>query len=200
MIPFDLNTRRVTRPFHGLLLGLFAMMLSTAAFAVETAAADDKYGIQPGDLLQISVWKEPDLQLEVVVRPDGGVSLPLAGDIAAKGRTVEQLRTEIASRIEKFIPDPVVTVAVKEIRGNNIYVIGKVNRPGAFVLAQDVDVMQALSMAGGTTTFAALNKIVILRREGGSQTAIAFRYAEVESGEKLEQNVLLRSGDVVVVP
>jgi polysaccharide export outer membrane protein len=158
------------------------------------------YGVQPGDILQISVWKEPDLQLEVLVRPDGGISLPLAGDIAARGQTVEALRAEIVSRIEKYIPEPVVTVSVKEIRGNNIYVIGKVNRPGVFVLTQDIDVMQALSMAGGTTTFAALNKIVILRRDGGGQTAITFRYAEVEGGSKLEQNILLRNGDVVVVP
>ncbi|RME35945.1 MAG: polysaccharide export protein [Gammaproteobacteria bacterium] len=158
------------------------------------------YGIQPGDVLEISVWREEDLAREVLVRPDGGISFPLVGDLQAQGRTVAELRQTIAERLQKYIPDPEVTVAVKQIAGNTVFVIGKVARPGAFIMSQPMDVMQALSMAGGTTTFAALNKIKVLRRADGRETAIPFRYAEVEAGENLEQNILLRPGDVVVVP
>lgn len=170
------------------------------ANAASDVAAGSGYTLHPGDILTISVWKEDDLKGDVLVRPDGGISFPLVGDIIAKGRTVEGIREEIVKKITKYIPDPVVTVQVKQIVGNNIYVIGKVNKPGAFVLNQDIDVMQALSIAGGTTTFASLNKIIVLRRQDGKQVAIPFRYGDVESGEHLDQNIPLKSGDVVVVP
>jgi len=163
------------------------------------AEADD-YGLKPGDILSISVWKEENLAQDVLMRPDGKFSFPLAGDIDARGRSVEQVRAEIVKRLEKYIPDPVVAVSVKQIQGNKIYVLGKVNRPGEFIMNSDTDVMQALSMAGGTTTFAGLNDIMILRRADGKQTAIPFHYADVEDGEHLEENIILKSGDVVVVP
>ena len=179
---------------------LIALVAPSSVAAESASGSTQGYGVQPGDILTISVWKEEDLKGDVLVRPDGGISFPLAGDINARGRTVEQIRQEIVSKIQKYIPDPVVTVQVKQIVGNNIYVIGKVNKPGAFVLNQDINVMQALSIAGGTTTFASLNKIIVLRRENGKQVAIPFRYGDVESGEHLDQNIELRSGDVVVVP
>jgi polysaccharide biosynthesis/export protein len=160
----------------------------------------EAYRVQAGDVLLISVWKEPELQREVLVRPDGGLSFPLAGDVGAARMTVDELRAFIAERLSKFIPDPVVTVAVKLIGGNRIYVLGKVNRPGEYPFSRPVDVMQALSLAGGTTAFAALNDIVILRRDNGTQKAIRFRYGEVENGRDLGQNILLRSDDTVVVP
>jgi len=184
----------------GLALLAFASLAPAVRAAQDAPKAPGGYGVQPGDILTISVWKEEDLKGDVLVRPDGGISFPLTGDISAKGRTVEQIRQEIVSKIQKYIPDPVVTVQVKQIVGNNIYVIGKVNKPGAFVLSQDINVMQALSIAGGTTTFASLNKILVLRREDGKQVAIPFRYGDVESGEHLDQNIELKSGDVVVVP
>ena len=158
------------------------------------------YRIQPGDVLMVSVWKEADLQAEVLVRSDGGVSFPLAGELEAAGHSVEELRTAINKRIKEYIPDAVVAVSVKEIGGNRVYVIGKVNRPGEFTFRGPIDVMQALSLAGGATSFAAVSDIHILRRENGLQQAIPFHYPEVESGRKLEQNILLRSGDTVVVP
>ena len=113
---------------------------------------------------------------------------------------MDELRTEIAGRISRYIPEPVVTVEARQILGNQVYVIGKVNQPGALVMTRDLDVMQALSIAGGTTPFASPNNIKILRRQNGQQTAIPFRYGDVEKGKDLEQNILLRSGDVVVVP
>ena len=170
------------------------------AFSAEPSVQSDVYHIQPGDTLIIAVWKEPELRGEVLVRPDGGLSFPLAGEIQTRGMTIAALRGEIESRIKRFIPDPLVTVAVKEIGGNRVYVIGKVNRPGEFLLSRPLDVMQALSLAGGTTPFAALNEIRILRRIDGQMEAIAFRYSDVERGRDLTQNIMLYSGDTVVVP
>lgn len=173
---------------------------SPATVRTDTKAALPDYGIQPGDVLTISVWKEEGLQSEVLVRPDGGISFPLVGDVSAAGKSVQQLSALISERLAKYIPDPVVTVAVKALTGNTVYVIGKVNRPGEFPATHYLDVMQALSMAGGANAFAALNDIKILRRVGGKQSAISFRYGDVESGKKLEQNIILQSGDIVVVP
>lgn len=177
------------------------LILGCAGWAGAQELASDGYKVQPGDTLEVSVWKEEDLQRQVLVRPDGHFSFPLVGDIDATGKTVGDLRAEISSSLERFIPDLVVTVTVSSIQGNKIYVLGQVNRPGEFVVNPSVDVMQALSMAGGTTAFAALNDIMILRRNGdGSQEAMRFAYKDVERGRRLEQNIVLQSGDVVVVP
>jgi polysaccharide export outer membrane protein len=159
-----------------------------------------RYEVQPSDLLQVSVWKEPDLTQQVLVRPDGGFSFPLAGEISAVGKSVEELRRELVERLARYIPDLVVTVAVLEIRGNKIYVIGQVNDPGEFIVNPRVDVMQALSLAGGTTAFASPSEIFVLRRDGAQQRRMPFNFDAVLRGRDLEQNVLLRSGDVVVVP
>lgn len=183
----------------------FCAALAFAAPAVcspTTAAVPPPvpYGLQAGDLLTVSVWKEPELQSEVLVRPDGRISFPLAGDLPAASRSVDELRGELESRLAKFIPDVVVTVAVKAVSGNRIYVLGKVNKPGDFVLGRPTDVMQAISLAGGTTPFAELDGIRVLRREAGKLRSIDFRYTEVERGRRLEQNIVLQGGDTVVVP
>jgi polysaccharide export outer membrane protein len=186
----------VTYPIIG---AVIACLAGIPAHGQESAGGG--YAIKPGDILEISVWNEEQMRREVLVRPDGGISYPLAGDLQAGGRTASQLEAEIGARLQKYIPDAVITVAAREIRGNSIYVLGKVNRPGPYVMNGDTDVMQALSMAGGTATFAGLNKIVILRRgAGGESRAIPFRYGDVESGENLEMNIVLQAGDVVVVP
>lgn len=181
-----------------LLLSFAAILVPAAVIAQERVVGE--YTVQPGDVLEVSVWKEEDLQREVLVRPDGGFSFPLTGDIVAIGKTVGELRAEITEKLRRYIPDLVVTVTVSEIRGNKIYVIGQVNNPGEFIVNPRVDVMQALSMAGGTTAFAALDDIVILRRGPAGQQAIEFDYKQVEKGRSLDQNILLTSGDVVVVP
>ena len=172
--------------------------------AAQQAAADAgavvRYEVQPSDVLQISVWKEPDLTQQVLVRPDGAFSFPLAGEINAVGKTVEEVRRELVDRLGRYIPDLVVTVSVLEIRGNKIYVIGQVNQPGEFIMNPRVDVMQALSLAGGTTAFAASSEIFVLRRDNGQQQRMPFNFDAVLRGRNLEQNVLLRTGDVVVVP
>lgn len=183
-----------------LLMMAFLLVLAGWAPRYAHAAEPEPYRIQPGDVLTISVWKEADLNAEVLVRPDGGISFPLAGEQMAAGRTLEDLRLSIDEKLRKFVPAPVITIAVRQIGGNRIYVIGKVNRPGEIPFSRPLDVMQALSIAGGTNSFAAVNDILILRRENGRQLSIPFRYADVERGRALEQNVLLRSGDTVVVP
>lgn len=158
------------------------------------------YRLQPGDVITVSVWKEADLQSEVLVRPDGGFSFPLAGEVDAVGKTVEEIRGVLVERLKRYIPTPVVTVAVKTIGGNRIYVVGRVNRAGDFPLSSPIDVMQAIALAGGATPFAAINDIVILRRQNGEQQAIHFHYSDVARGQALAQNVLLQGGDTVVVP
>ena len=158
------------------------------------------YLIGPEDVVVISVWKEEGLEQEVIVRPDGKLSFPLAGDVAAEGRTPEQVQKDITAKIERYIPDPVVTVTVKQIGGNKIYVIGQVKKPGAYVIGRYVDVVQALTLAEGLTPFAAENSIKILRRQGTEEQVFPFEYAEVKKGRSLEQNIFLKGGDVVVVP
>lgn len=165
-----------------------------------TQAEEAAYQVQPGDVLQISVWKEVDLQAEVLVRSDGGISFPLAGEMQVAGLSTAQISEEIGARIKKYIPSPVVTVVIKAIGGNRIYVIGKVNRPGEFPFTRPIDVMQALSLASGATPYASLSDIRILRRENGTQTVMRFDYNDVAKGKALDSNILLRSGDTVVVP
>jgi polysaccharide export outer membrane protein len=181
-----------------------AWMCLTLAVAAQAPSprggAVVRYEVQPSDLLRISVWREPELTQDVLVRPDGAFSFPLAGDISAVGKSVEELRLELVERLSRYIPDLVVTVSVLEIRGNKIYVIGQVNQPGEFIVNPRVDVMQALSLAGGTTAFASPSEIFVLRRNDDQQQRLPFNFDAVLRGRDLDQNVLLRTGDVVVVP
>jgi polysaccharide export outer membrane protein len=180
--------------------GLLFIQILPMCKAAEGIYVDNAYKIQPGDVLEVSVWKEEDLVKQVLVRPDGGMSFPLAGDIQAAGKSVAELQELITERLTKYIPDPVVTVATLKLDGNQFYVIGKVAHPGEFVANSYIDVVQALSVAGGMTPYAADNKIKVLRRENGKEVSIPFRYGDIEKGENLEQNIILQSGDVVVVP
>jgi polysaccharide biosynthesis/export protein len=190
------QTRAVTRAMGYVWL----LLMATVAAAQPETPSVVRYEVQPSDLLQVSVWKEPDLTQQVVVRPDGAFSFPLVGEVNAVGKTVEELRRELVQQLTRIIPDVVVTVSVLEIRGNKIYVIGQVNTPGEFIVNPRVDVMQALSLAGGTTAFASPSEIFVLRRDGTQQRRLPFNFDAVLRGRELEQNVLLRSGDVVVVP
>lgn len=171
-----------------------------AAPARDQAAESGAYSVNPGDVLEISVWKEQDLQKQAIVRPDGFFSFPLTGDIRAEGRTIEEIRTDVANRVSRFVPDPVVSIAILDPGGSQVYVLGQVQRPGEFKITRFVDVVQALSMAGGTTPFAQLDSIKILRREGSTQKAIPFAYSDIAAGKRLQQNIVLRPGDIVLVP
>lgn len=179
---------------------LLALLSGSVAAEDATPVARPGYRLQPGDVIDISVWKEQDLQHEMLIRPDGGLTFPLAGEIDTTGRTIEDIRGILTDRLKRYVPSPVVTVALKSIGGNRIYVLGKVNHAGEFPIASSVDVMQAISLAGGATPFAALNDIVILRRQNGQQQAFPFHYSDVARGRDLSQNIELQSGDTVVVP
>lgn len=181
-------------------LAAVTLVLAGLAQTGPLAAQEAGYTIKPGDLLAVSVWKEEALQGDVLVTPDGAFAFPLVGQVDARGKTVTELQKILTDRLVKYISDPVVTVSVREIRGNKVYVIGQVNKPGEFIVNPRVDVMQALSMAAGTTAFASLSNIIILRREGGKQEALNFDYTDVAKGRNLDQNIELRSGDIVVVP
>jgi len=189
------------------LQAMFLIFISSVsinfAFADSTSSVAGKprvYKIGPEDVLQISVWKEPELEREVLVRPDGGITFPLAGDIMAAGRTPSELQAEIKSRIKKYIPDAVVTVSVTKLTGLRIYVIGKVKKPGQFTIGRYVDVLQALTLAGGLDPYASQKEIKVLRKENGKEVVFPFNYKAVKNGEDLDQNISLQNDDVVVVP
>jgi polysaccharide export outer membrane protein len=183
--------------------GVFWILLPLWLGVGSLVQADEEpvYTIQPGDVLAISVWKEPDLQQDnVVVRPDGGISFPLVGDIPARSKTVSQLSDMISQRLQKYIPDPVVTVSIRKMTGNRIYVLGRVHHPGEFMANRPLSVMHALAMAGGLTPYADAKAIKVLRGAGTHQRSLPFNYREVEQGQNLEQNIVLQPGDVVLVP
>jgi len=163
-------------------------------------ATGNDYQISPEDVLDISVWKEPELQQTVTVRPDGGISFPLVGNILAAGRTPAELQSDIKIKLDEYIPDAVVNVSVKQIQGLRIFVSGKVRQPGQFTVGRYVDVLQALTLAGGITAFADGKNIRVLRRNGTQETIYHFDYNRVQRGESMEQNIVLRSGDTVIVP
>jgi polysaccharide export outer membrane protein len=162
--------------------------------------AEPAYRLGPEDVLKISVWKDEHLTQETVVRPDGQISFPLIGEVQASGRTVEDVRSDIAQRLTKFIPNPHVSVTVLKVLSYQIYVLGRVNKPGEYRVGHPADVLQALSMAGGLTPYAAENDIKIIRRNGTDEYVFYFRYGDVQKGKDLKQNMILQRGDVVMVP
>lgn len=171
-----------------------------AEAALVAKVAQETYHLGPEDALEISVWKEPELTKQLVVRPDGKVNYPLVGEIQTAGLTVKQLQDEISKRLAKFVTDANVTVILLKTQYYKIYVTGKVNKPGDFVVGRPIDVMQAISMAGGLTPFASARSIVVLRKVGGKDEVFPFNYNDVSRGESLEHNRTLLPGDVVVVP
>jgi len=183
----------------------FGLVL-TAAYGAEikhrpaTEIVSKEYRVQPGDMLFISVWREETLQREVIVQPDGAIRFPLAGEVGAAGLPLAQIEQKLKRQLSAYIPDPAVSVSLVQSLGNRIYVVGRVKEPGEFVLTRNIDVMQALSLAGGTTPFAKKSEIRILREQKGQQRVFNFNYKEVEKGERLSQNIQLRPGDTVVVP
>jgi polysaccharide export outer membrane protein len=163
-------------------------------------AVDPSYRLGAEDVLMISVWKDEQLTREVVVRPDGVFSFPLVGDVQAEDRTVEEIRADLVKRLTKYIPNPNVSVAVTKVLSYKVYVVGRVNKPGEYLIGHYTDVLQALSLAGGLTPFAGENNIKVIRRTKGHQQVFPFRYGDVRKGHDLEQNILLQRGDVVTVP
>lgn len=173
----------------------------TSTTAIESAAtADPNYVIGAQDVLDISVWKEPELTRTVPVRPDGKISLPLLNDVQAAGLTPTQLATQITESLKKFVTAPQVTVIVTQINSQRIYILGEVLRAGAYPLLPGMTVLQGLSSAGGFTQFANVKKIYVLRQENGKQQKLPFNYKNVIGGKNPEENVVVKAGDTIVVP
>jgi len=188
------------KAFRGLTV-IFATLACLAFAASSTAQeANTDYKLHAGDSITVSVWKELELQRKVIIRPDGRFSFPLAGEIQAAGRSADQVRVDIESKLTKYIPEAVVAVMVEDVTGNRVYVIGQVTKPGMYVMNPQLTVLQALSLAGGGTPFAKLDNISIIRGTGTAQKTLPFRYDQVIEGKSLQQNISLESGDVVLVP
>jgi polysaccharide export outer membrane protein len=166
----------------------------------ERTAAGPDYVIGAGDVLDISVWKDEALTKSVIVLPDGQITFPLIGKVEAAGKKVSQLKEEMESKLARYVTDLVLSVEVKQINSMTIYVIGRVNAPGRFALNGNVSVLQALAIAGGFTPFANRDKVKIFRQDGGKTKVLPFRYSDVADGKKLEENIMLHRGDVIVVP
>lgn len=173
----------------------------TSAHSTHTpATTDPSYKIGAEDVLAIDVWKQPELTRTIPVRPDGKISLPLLNDVRASGLTPMQLAANITKRLKKFVNDPQVTVIVTQINSQRVYVLGEVSRPGAYPLLPGMNVLQALSAAGGFTMFAHKNNVYVLRQQDGKQVKLPFDYKEVISGKRADENVVLKAGDEIVVP
>ena len=170
------------------------------AAAQMPATQDANYVIGAQDMLDISVWKEPELTRVVPVRPDGRISLPLLNDVQAAGLTPLQLAAQISESLKKFVTNPQVTVIVSQINSQRVYILGEVTRAGAYPLLPGMTVLQGLSSAGSFTLFANIKKIYVLRQENGKQQKFPFNYKEVVGGKHPEQNILLKAGDTIVVP
>lgn len=176
------------------------VMLGLALAVTSTAYSADRYLLNAGDVLEISVWNEESLQKQVVVLPDGMVTFPLAGEVMAEGRTVADVQASLKKQLSEYLTDPVVTVSVFGVEGNTVHVLGKVQNPGHFVMSQPLDVMQALSLAGGLSPYAEENNIIVLRRNGDKQQVLPVQYAAIKKGQNLASNIMLKSGDVIVIP
>jgi polysaccharide export outer membrane protein len=178
-------------------------------FTMNTIATDDKaiaqtnappYRIGPSDILNIYVWKEPELTQDVTVLPDGNITMPLIGEVKARGKTAGELRAIISEKLKDYVTEPEVTVIVRQTLSRKIYTVGKLNTPGPYPLEPEMTVLQAISTARGFSEWAKKKDIVIIRKEGGKEVQFRFNYEEYISGKNLKQNILLKPNDTIVVP
>lgn len=175
---------------------LICLLWTTSALA----AGEASYSPGPDDVLHISVWKEEALTREVVVRPDGKISMPLIGDVVVAGRPITEVREEIQTKMDEFSPGAPVSIIVTKVQNPRVYIVGKVTRPGVYPLTERMTVAQALALAGGFSPFASTDDILVLREARGKTQAMPFDYDAVIKGKHLEQNVYLERGDTIVVP
>jgi polysaccharide export outer membrane protein len=171
-----------------------------SAATASSAPVPHGYTIGADDRLVISFWGEKDLNAEVVVRPDGRISLPLLNDVEAAGLTPDELRTRLLAAAKQFVAEPAPTVVVKEIHSRRVFITGNVEKPGTYPLNADLTVLQLIAMAGGLKEFVSGKNIVVVRAEGGNQLRLRFNYEDVVRGKNLAQNRQLRPGDTVIVP
>lgn len=186
---------------------ILILVLIANAFApahAQTRASSDPaiplYVIQPNDILEIFVYKEPELTRKVLVRPDGRISFPLVQDLQAAGINPGELKVRVEKELEKFLNAPSVTVIVEAIQSYRVFVVGKVQKPGLYMSERPITVLQALAYAGGFQEFADESGMTIVRTTEGRSEVLNFNYKDVIKGKNSEQNIFLKSGDVVVVP
>ena len=165
-----------------------------------TTPKESYYTIGANDVLNIFVWKEPDLTQDITVMPDGRIIFPMIGEVMAKGRSVIDLKKIITEKLKTYVSNPEVTVMVRQSNSRQIYTIGKVTRPGPYSLAPDMTVLQALSTAGGFTEWAETKYVMVVRRINNKETMYRFNYQDFIEGKNLTQNILLEPGDTIVVP
>jgi polysaccharide export outer membrane protein len=158
------------------------------------------YRLGPSDVIEVQVWKEPELTRAMVVRSDGKVSLPLVGEVAAAGKTTSELEAELAQGLRQFVENPVVTVIVAQANSSKFYVMGEVMRPGEYGLPRRITVLQAISTAGGFTEWANQRRLVLIRRSSGEQQQMRINYKLIVSGARPQDNCMLLPGDTIVVP
>lgn len=172
----------------------------TASSATAVAILPADYVIGSDDLLSIVFWKDRDLSADVLVRPDGRISLPLLNDVMAAGLTPEELKKRLEAAAGSFIEDPSATVVVREIKSRKVFITGQVVKPGSYPLTTPTTVLQLLAVAGGLQEYADASSILILRPEGGRSRTLRFNYKDASKGKNLQQNVELKPGDTVIVP
>lgn len=175
-------------------LFLFSLLFCQSAFS------QDEYQLNPGDRMNIAVWKEPELTRDVVILPDGTITFPLVGVLKVSGLTINEVLERITVELTKVMADPAVTVTLNQVAGNSVYVIGKVNIPGEVKMDRPIDIMKALSLAGGLSTYANKSEIKVIRRENGKQKVIEFDYDRILEGKSLSSNILMQSGDILIIP
>jgi polysaccharide export outer membrane protein len=158
------------------------------------------YVIGAEDVLSIVFWRDKDMSADVVVRPDGKISLPLLNDVDAAGLTPDQLRNELVKAASKYVEDPNATVVVKEIHSRKVFITGNVAKAGTYPLMGDMNVLQLIALAGGLAEYADSKNITIMRSEGGRQQSFKFNYKDVTKQKHVEQNIVLKPGDTVIVP
>ena len=181
-------------------LGLLALLLTVCGVSHPAAAGSSTFTIIAGDVLQITVWKEDGLDREVLVLPDGGITFPLIGTIQVQGHTPADVQEIVKKKLKNLIPDASVTVSVKAALGHAVSVVGQVAKPGEFIISHRLTTMQALSQAGGLTPYASESNIIILRHKNGKDISIPVPYDDISQGDKLDKDISLEPGDVVVVP
>jgi len=174
---------------------------ATATASVQVKPAASNYIIGAGDMLAVNVWKEPEISRTLPVRPDGNISLPLAGDLAASGRTPVELQNDIRQQLLAYFSDPEVTVVVQEAKSHKFNIFGEIEKPGSYVMSNPMTVLDAIAVAGGLRDFAKATKIYVLRvSPDGSRTRLPFNYKQVIKGQALQDNVELEPNDTIVVP
>jgi len=170
------------------------------SFAGETAIKEDLYVIGRGDVLGVHVWKEDELSIDVIVRMDGRITLPLAGEVDAAGKTPPEVRTEIEKKLKEFIEAPVVTVSLKNATSQKFYVLGEVQKTGEYPLIKKLKVLQAFALAGGFTQWASKDEIVLLRTVDGKEQIIRINYKQIAKGKELDKNLQIMADDTIIVP